>query len=212
MGGSGSGRTSYRSLVEQAVSLDLPLLMRRGWVRDGLNGVVKLRVATGDGQHMPIRLSSDLIYPYEGWLDLRYPRVLPSGKRVEVKQRIKLKVTEPHFGGRRWWMICPHSGRKAAKLYLPPGGDTFAHREAWRLAYRSQRADAHAKAFQRLNRLQRQLGCAEVWGAEPTRPKGMWHKTFAAKIAEYHQLDEHCAAMAQVMLDGARKLVRAECN
>ena len=105
MGGWGSGRTSYRSLVEDAVTLNLPLMIGRGWIRDGLSGAGKLRLSTRDGQLMPIRLSYDLTYPYEGWLDLRYCRLLPSEERLNVKQRIQLKVTEPHFGGRRWWMI-----------------------------------------------------------------------------------------------------------
>ena len=103
-------------------------------------------------------------------------------------------------------MICPFGGKRVAKLYLPPGGDTFAAREEWRLAYRSERADQREKAFQRLFRLQRQLGCEEQWGAEPTRPKGMWRKTFQAKFREYRQLDARCAAMTRLLIDEVRNL------
>ena len=206
MGGWGSGRTSYRSLVERALILDLPLLMRRGWVRDGLTGTGKLRLRTGDGRHVPIILTYDLTYAYDGWLQLRYRHPVCPTPHLERKQRIRMEVTEPHFGGRRWWMICSYSGKRVAKLYLPPGGDTFAAREQWDLSYRSQRADEREKAFQRLFRLQRKLGCAEHWGAEPTRPKGMWHKTFNAKFAEYRELDAQCAAMTQLLLDEVRNL------
>jgi hypothetical protein len=43
----------------------------------------------------------------------------------------------PHYGGRRWWFICPIKKIRVAKLYLPPGATQFASRKAHDLTYRS---------------------------------------------------------------------------
>jgi hypothetical protein len=51
-------------------------------------------------------------------------------------------VTTPcRFGGSRWWWVCPATGRRVGKLYLPNGGTRFFSRGlgAYRLAYASQR-------------------------------------------------------------------------
>jgi len=41
----------------------------------------------------------------------------------------------------------PRTGRRAAKLYLPNGAFTFASRQAYGLAYRSQRETSHDRAL-----------------------------------------------------------------
>lgn len=58
---------------------------------------------------------------------------------VAAKQSIKLVTTTPYFGGKRYWFVCPVSGRRARVLYLPPRGRTWASRSAFNLAYASQR-------------------------------------------------------------------------
>ena len=51
------------------------------------------------------------------WLRLRY---CVNGERVDCI--VRLVSTRPNYGGHRWWFVCPLMGRRAAKLYLPPGG------------------------------------------------------------------------------------------
>ena len=48
-------------------------------------------------------------------------------------------MSQPHFGGRRWWFVCPRLNRRVRKLYLPLGGRHFWSRHAYRLGYASQR-------------------------------------------------------------------------
>ena len=70
-------------------------------------------------------------------------------------------TTRPHFGGLRWWFVCPRSGRRAAKLHLPPGGKYFAHREAYGLTYRScQESGKFRSAFYR--NLANRVGLSEA--------------------------------------------------
>ena len=116
-------------------------------------------------------------------------------------QHVRLVFTELNFGGRRWWMICPYSAQRAAKLYLPSGGDRFASRKAWRLGYRSQRVARRERAFESLFRLQRKLGCPEGYEAFIRRPKGMWQRTFERHLRHYDELERQCdAEMAFLVL------------
>jgi hypothetical protein len=121
----------------------------------------------------------------------------------EVAQHIPLTFTVPHYGGRRWWMIC--DGQRVAKLYKPPCGSSFGSREAWRLAYNSQREDARARAFGRLSRLQRKLRCEERWGVEPSRPKGMWRSKYHRLIAALREADVRCLALMESTVSELRR-------
>ena len=122
------------------------------------------------------------------------------GERKDVRQTVHLTHTVPNYGGKRWWMLCPVSGRRVGKLYLPPGGDIFASRQAWRLGYQCQRDAARDRPFERLFRLQRKLGCKQGWEQPIFKPKGMWERTWQRHLAEYWKLDEQCAIeMATVM-------------
>ena len=65
--------------------------------------------------------------PGQERLELSYTR--GSGGDVEqVKQTVHLCFTEPHFGGKRWFMVCPYRGLRVGKLYLPPGAHYFGCR------------------------------------------------------------------------------------
>ena len=58
---------------------------------------------------------------------------------------IWLASTTPHFGGKRWWFVCPivprdgQPPRRVAKLHLPRGARYFGSRRAYDLTYTSCR-------------------------------------------------------------------------
>jgi hypothetical protein len=63
---------------------------------------------------------------------------------------IEYTSTKCHFGGERFWFICPYCSRRVSKLYLPPSGDYYACRKCHNLTYESckehdQRIDAIIK-------------------------------------------------------------------
>ncbi len=89
---------------------------------------------------------------------LKYTSTRWDGERRELDYLIHLETTAQPFGGRRWWWICPRTGRRAVKLYLPNGAFTFASRQAYRLAYRSQRETARDRALRRAFKLREKLG------------------------------------------------------
>jgi hypothetical protein len=112
--------------------------------------------------------------------------------REEVKQFVRLTYTQPNYGGRRWWMICPYRHNRCAKLYLPNGGDRFAGRRAWSLGYHCQRVARRDRAFEKLFRLQKKLGGEPGWEAGLGRPKGMWQRTYERHLERYWELDAEC--------------------
>ena len=71
--------------------------------------------------------------------------------------QIRLVTTQPTYGGRRCWFLCAlpreEGGppRRAAKLYLPPGGKYFGSRQAHGLTYTScQESGKYDGLFRRL--------------------------------------------------------------
>lgn len=77
-------------------------------------------------------------------LRFRYS-VTRGGDSVQIDEPIPVVTTKPHFGGVRWWFICPliASGRacqqRVRKLYLPSGGGYFGCRTCYNLTYESVR-------------------------------------------------------------------------
>lgn len=204
MGGWGSGRSGGRPIAEHCLRIDLTWMLRKGLAREGQDIRGTLRWQCGGSPSGSISYRADLSQSDSARLELTYTR--GSGDDAEnVRQTVSLCHTAPHYGGKRWWMICPSSGHRVGKLYLPPGGDRFASRKVWRVGYQSQRDAARDKPFSRLNRLQAKLGCEEGWGSYPRRPKGMWQRTFDRHLAEYWDLDDECSL---VMMDMIGRLGR----
>ena len=78
----------------------------------------------------------------------------------------------PH-GGRRWWFRCPATGWRVARLHLPSGGQIFAGRRAYGLAYRSQRERAYDRALTRTQDIRVKLGGSPSLAEPfPDKPKG----------------------------------------
>lgn len=65
-----------------------------------------------------------------------------NGERKDFDYKIPLTTTDYHFGGKRYWFICPCSangmycGRRVGILYL--GGQYFACRHCYNLTYSSR--------------------------------------------------------------------------
>ena len=66
--------------------------------------------------------------------------------RIPTNYRVRLMTTQPTYGGRRYWFLCPLGRsddgppRRVAKLYLPPGGKYFGSRQAHGLTSPTSRA------------------------------------------------------------------------
>ncbi len=181
MGGVGSGRhwgyAGYgRATVEDGLTLDINKLVRDGIIQPGqwCSGTLRwTRVASGE-EVGNIGHEANLIEPRDAWMRLHYE---VNGEHQNF--RVALKTTRPNYGGRRWWFCCPATGRRVAKLHLPPGGKIFASRKAYGLAYKSQRERAYDRALTRAQDIRMKLGGDPSLAAPfPGKPKGMWWRTY----------------------------------
>jgi hypothetical protein len=156
MGGYGSGRWGCHTkadTVEDCLTLDLGQLARARAFAPWHGGTV--RWLRGEQERAAIGYT---VRPAGGGLTLvlsyRWTRCGASGEEVELP--IALETTPLHFGGVRWWGRCPLAvngvgcGRRAGKLYLPPGGRYFGCRLCNNLTYRS--AQEHDKRVDALRR------------------------------------------------------------
>ena len=199
MGGWGSGRQDGRPTADASLRIDLAWMLRTGHAREGSNTSGWLRWSRGGQPSGSISYSALMGEPCRERLELSYTNTR-HGEAEQKRQTVHLTYTVPNYGGKRWWMLCPISGRRVGKLYLPPGGDVFASRQAWRLGYQCQRDAVRDRPFERLFRLQKKLGGEQGWGNWPRRPKGMWWRTYWRYMEQYHSLDQECAAEMAAMV------------
>ncbi len=177
MGGWNSGRPAIHAVVEDGFTLDINQLIRRRCFRPGqhtIGTVTWTNTRTGE-QTASIRYEAAMASAEASWVHLRY-----AVDDVPQDYRVRLEVTSCHYGGCRWWWICPVSGRRVGKLCLPPGAKMFASRKAYRLTYRSQRMAPGDRARTRCKRLSHRLGgmSNRLQDLPPPRPKGMHGRTY----------------------------------
>lgn len=200
MGGFGSGRYGGRPTADMSKRIDIAWMIR---TRRAIPGTIVsgiLNWSCGDSPAGSISYKADMIDPDFARLHLNYIRA--SGDDAEkVEQCIRLHYSEPHFGGKRWWMNCPFRNIRVSKLYMPSGGDRFASRQAWRLGYHCQRVAHRDRAFEKLFRLQKKLDSPTGWGNSLYRPKGMWQQTYERHLERYWQLDEECSSEMVMMME-----------
>lgn len=193
MGGYSSGRYGGRPTADMSKRIDFAWMIRVGRAVPGSMAAGTLAWNIGGEPAGSISYTADMRNLHAAELRLSYTRDAGGDHPEHVNQTVRLTYTEPNYGGRRWWMICPYRGNRVGKLYMPNGGDRFAGRQAWRLGYRSQRVAHHDRPFEKLFRLQKKLGGEQGWEAGLPRPKGMWQRTYERHMERYWKLDAICA-------------------
>jgi hypothetical protein len=135
-----------------------------------------------------IGYEASLVDPTNAWLRLHYTSTTrATGAKVDRDYRVRLETTQPNYGGLRWWFLCPITGRRALVLYLPgSGGSVFASRQAWGLAYQSQRQSAEDRAVERSLKARKRPGVEDQnmldmpyclrpkWMRRRTHRRGWW--------------------------------------
>ncbi len=175
--GSGSWyRWDKKTTVEDGLTLDLCKLIRQKLIIpcSHVKGpLIWMRVSDGE-RTASIGYEANLLDPYGAWIRLSYTN---NDKPLDYK--VRLTTTRPHYGGLRWWFVCPSSGRRAAKLYLPPGGDIFASRKAYGLVYHSQQESPMFRYLTQAQNIRERLGGSTcTFDFFPDKPKGMHWKTY----------------------------------
>ena len=169
-------------LVEYALTLNIDQFMKAiktGGANSGLPISGQLRWTFKAGQCSAANFEARLGFP-DGYVQLDF--LVADGRTQgsrDVKQRISLTTTRPRFGGTRWWFICPVTGERVGRLYLPPGASQFASRRAHGLAYACQTESIDARAARRRRKLLARLGDEDApFGWMPLKPKRMRWATY----------------------------------
>jgi hypothetical protein len=183
MGGWGSGRRyGSRSTTSQYLRIDVRSLQRGGYL-DWRSPFSWRWSSNGEP-------AGDItITPHDDRITLSYTTGKSSGNPKDHRYDVTLERLPCNYGGTRPWFRCPvlRCGRRVAILY---GGEVFACRRCYGLAYNSQqqspgdRADARAWAIRERCKPKGR----DDWGGlfDPIfRPKGMHARTFNCLRREY---------------------------
>jgi hypothetical protein len=202
MGGIGSGNYGGRPTVEGSLTLDLSRLLRDGSLRPGHS--VKGSVSwTRDPSGEPVASVGYEAHLSDttGRLRLLYQVTDNATGEARRHETTVTLVTVPQpFGGRRWWFLCPSTGRRVGKLHLPSGASTFASRKAYRLAYRSQRQTPRDRALAQAFKRRRRLGDYGAIGNPIDKPHGMRWRTFDRAVERIEAHEEQATAHLWIAL------------
>lgn len=96
-----------------------------------------------------------------------------------------------HFGGERWYALCPSTGKRCTTLVLPPGKTHFASVSGWGVAYGSQRECEVHRAYRAIHGAEARLRVLSKYVRTPTRQR------LVSRITRKHMLiDEELDRMA----------------
>ncbi len=202
MGGYGSGRNGFSTTakVDEGLKLDINKLKRDGML--ALNSwqsgsLAWTRVGTGE-ETGSIGYETNTLDKNDMWMRVHYTHTSHyNDEPNKMDYKIKLETTQPNYGGKRLWFICPLTHERAGVLFSPPGSKWFASRHAYNLKYQSQSRSAHDRAIDRMWKLKNRLGGDEYL----RKQKGMHWKTFERMVEEIHDAEEMCDAyLAQFVM------------
>jgi hypothetical protein len=186
----------WRPHIESALRLDIGRLIECGALNDGARGGWTWR--DGYGEEIGNVGYATARNAEGGTLTLLYSQSDgETGERKDTECRIRLSSVPLNYGGRRWYMHCPYTGRRALKLYKFSGIEQFCHRTAIRPppTYASQRLSGSDRVMAQRWALRRKLGdtFSDLFG-EPMKPKRMRWATFE----RYAERDAELAARENV--------------
>lgn len=178
----------WRPHIESALCLDLRTLFKRSTIWPCCNVSGGWKWMRDDEKIANVGYRATLGRD-SGTLTLDYA-IGREGERKAITCTIAL-VTEPcQYGGRRWFMVCPYTRRRALKLYKWAGIELFCHPSAIKPkpTYASQRVSGSDRVMGQRWALRHKLGDTfSTLMDEPCKPKWMRWRTFeryAARDAE----------------------------
>jgi hypothetical protein len=189
MGGYRSGRYGGRPTDEATGSfiIDIAALRRSGLKAGPVRALRYAWTSSYDGE-FAVDMLIDTRNPEDAWIEFWHATRDSDPK--EIRYRVLLTATRPPFGGLRWWFVCPRTGRRAQKLFLPLGGRHFWSRDGYQLGYACQRETKTDRRFRKARKFKRSLGGDGEYGNPiPPKPKGMHWRTYERKAAQLETIE-----------------------
>lgn len=137
---------SKRNTVEECISLSVFKLHQWGYLCGFQTGTMQWKNSFGEvTSSISIMVSVSREGFGEDHVRLSYSQTdrFTGEKKKDLDYKIELVTTPCHFGGVKYWFVCPlvangrYCGRRVAKLYLPGGQTYFGCRYCYNLTYRS---------------------------------------------------------------------------
>lgn len=183
MGGIGSGsHNASHTIVEDSRVLRLSVLRRSGMF--GFNKACRANYSWKRGDKMA---GSIVVHVrcegFGGYLELRYRAQSTSEEWTSICECFPLVTTSPHFGGKRYWVLCS-CGRRTANLYVAPHSRYFRCRRCTHAVYQSQREKKVDRMLRRARKVRARLG------PRGARPRGMHFGTYVRLTTLADELEE----------------------
>ena len=130
-----------KDTVEDCTQLSIFKLKELGFLRGWCSGTLTWTRRLS-GKTNSIGALVDI--PGEPYIKVNYTITDRDGNKTDYDYKIGLTTTTCHFGGVRYWFICPLSangiycGRRVGTLYLAPGARYFGCRHCYKLSYESR--------------------------------------------------------------------------
>jgi hypothetical protein len=206
----------------EAIVLSMADITRSGGLPIGIRWHAPESKITVGGQTIGVQITIDTRDPDNARLELEHEGRGEETAETDPRARyaVRLAKTPQPFGGVRWWFICPETGRRAMKLYLPNGGPMFLSRQAYGLAYASQRKGDYDLLMRRGDRLWRAIGGEGQWcfmraGDLPPKPKWMRWPTYTRKAVRLSNLSrqlisQSMASFSRLKANTERRLRRQQ--
>ena len=175
MGSLGSGRryqsNEVRKVVENQISINILDLKKQGNLKPG---AISSRIYSINSRE----IGRIFISAEEGMLCLDYRF---NGQLRQ--QTIEITSTSPHFGGQRYYLVCPQCQAKRDILYYG-ANRAFACRVCHGFVFRSQQLPAHQRHSRMAEKYAEQLGGIDYifYRKKPFR---MWGKSFVKLQSKY---------------------------
>jgi len=155
MGGLGSGeRLNKKTTVEECLKLDMASLWRGRVIQPQSISVGELVWTNSTIGERILTLPYCLQATTDKTVLHLITKMRPGGSDGPFIEAIPLSSTAPHFGGVRWWFVCPlvvkgvACHRRVRTLYLPPRALYSGCRACFDLTYES--AQTHDQRVYRL--------------------------------------------------------------
>lgn len=165
MGGFGSGRRSYRATTDECIRIRLPDLKRLGMIKRHCLHRRERVWYLGGKVVAQLTLVSDV--------DCREPypclKITGQARGERINCLVLLDNQPMHFGGERWYALCPSTGKRCTTLVLPPGKTHFASVGGWGVAYGSQRECEVQRAYRAIEKASSRLKALSKYSRLRTR-------------------------------------------
>lgn len=171
MGGINSGRRAATPDTDECIRLSLSDLRR--------DGAVKRYQWSRRDRYWRLCGSGEVVGTLTIITDIecRLPkpslRITGSVYGRVIDQELDIVAQPQPFGGERFYVLCPLTGRRCSVLILPPGKSKFASVRGWRVAYASTRGREISRAVRTERKLEQRWSSLSKYTRKPKRQRLM---------------------------------------